>query len=460
MSDVTVFKRSVSARGIAAFIGEILLIYGSIAIALRMHSPGGVAAGLWWKAAVTAVLWQLCLYYNDFYDLTLVRGSRELVVRLLQAAGAASLILAGLYVVVPVLDLGSRVIITSLCLFLVGVLSWRLLFNQVTGATALEERVLIVGTGHAARTVARQIQAQHDFGYRVVGFVDDEPDIQAAGERRPWCLGGALDIPRLVDEYQVDRIVVGLGDRRGRLPVQELLHAKLSGVRVEDATATYERLTGKVLVDSLRPSWLIFSDGFRVSRWTRGVKRSFDFVMACVGLVLALPLMLVTALAVWLETGRPVLYRQERVGENGRPFTLLKFRSMRTDAERGTPIWAKDNDDRVTRVGRIIRMTRLDELPQLWNVLVGEMSFVGPRPERPFFVEQLTAQIPFYSQRHAVKPGITGWAQVKYRYGASVEDAMEKLRYDLYYIKNLSIGFDMTILVDTVKVMLFRKGAK
>jgi len=460
MSDVTVFKRSVSTRGIAAFAGEVLLIYGSIAIALRLHSPDGVATGLWWKAAFTAVLWQLCLYYNDFYDLTLVRGSRELVVRLLQAAGAASLILAALYVVVPALDLGSRVIITSLCLFLVAVLTWRLLFNQVTGATALEERVLIVGTGHAARTVARQIQSQHDFGYRVVGFVDDEPDVEAAGERRPWCIGTAADIPRLVDEYQVDRIVVGLGDRRGRLPVQELLHAKLSGIRVEDATATYERLTGKVLVDSLRPSWLIFSDGFRVSRLTRTVKRGFDLLLASVTLVLAAPLMLLTALAIWIETGRPVLYRQERVGENGQLFTLLKFRSMRTDAEQGTPIWARDNDDRITSVGRFIRATRLDELPQLCNVLAGEMSFVGPRPERPFFVEQLTAQVPFYSQRHAVKPGITGWAQVKYRYGASVEDAMEKLRYDLYYIKNLSIGFDMTILVDTVKVMLFRKGAK
>ena len=460
---MTVFKRSVSSRGVAAFVGEVLLIYGSIAIALRLQSPEGVPAGIWWKAAFTAVLWQLCLYYNDFYDLTLMRGSRELIVRLLQAAGAASIILAAVYVLVPPLDLGSQVIITSLCLFLVGVLTWRLLFNQVADASALEERVLIVGTGHAARTVARQIQTQHDFGYRVVGFVDDAPEAEADGsaERRPWCLGSAADIPRLLTEHQVDRIVVGLGDRRGRLPVQELLHAKLSGIRVEDATTTYERLTGKVLVDSLRPSWLIFSDGFRVSRWSRAAKRGFDLVLAFVGLVLGAPLMLLTAVAVWLETGSPVLYRQERVGENGRLFVLMKFRSMRTDAEEsGTPVWARDNDDRVTLVGRLIRAIRFDELPQLLNVVRGEMSFVGPRPERPFFVEQLTAQIPFYSQRHAVKPGITGWAQVKYRYGASVEDAMEKLRYDLYYIKNLSMGFDVTILVDTVKVILFRQGAK
>jgi sugar transferase (PEP-CTERM system associated) len=239
-----------------------------------------------------------------------------------------------------------------------------------------------------------------------------------------------------------------------------LLGAKFAGVRVEDATTTYERITGKILLDDLRPSWLIFSDGFRVSRVNRWMKRGVDLALSFVMGLLAVPAMLLTALAIWAEDGRPVLYCQERVGENGRLFTLCKFRSMRTDAEQaGTPIWARDGDDRVTRVGRLIRKTRLDELPQLWNVLRGDMSFVGPRPERPYFVAELSKQIPFYQQRHAVKPGVTGWAQVKYRYGSSVEDAMEKLRYDLYYIKHLSVFFDMTIVFDTVKVVLFRKGA-
>jgi sugar transferase (PEP-CTERM system associated) len=234
----------------------------------------------------------------------------------------------------------------------------------------------------------------------------------------------------------------------------------MAGVRVEDATTTYERMTGKILIDDLRPSWLIFSDGFRVSWLTRFMKRAIDVTLALVVLVLAMPLMLLTALLVLLQDGRPVLYRQERVGENGRGFVLSKFRSMRKDAEKsGTPIWAKDGDDRITTVGRVIRKTRLDELPQLWNVIRGDMSFVGPRPERPFFVEQLSQDIPFYQQRHVVKPGLTGWAQVKYRYGSSQEDAMEKLRYDLYYIKHLSVIFDLTIVFDTVKVVLFRKGA-
>ncbi len=253
---------------------------------------------------------------------------------------------------------------------------------------------------------------------------------------------------------------MALSDRRGRLPISELLQAKLSGIRVEDATTTYERLTGKILIDDLKPSWVIFSNGFVVSRTTRVLKRGIDIALASAGLVLGAPLMLLTAIAVKLDSRGPFLYSQARVGENGAVFTVHKFRSMRVDAEAGTPIWAKDQDDRVTRVGRLIRATRLDELPQLWNVLKGAMSFVGPRPERPFFVEQLARELPFYQQRHAVKPGLTGWAQVKYQYGSSVEDATEKLRYDLYYIKHLSIALDLSIVFDTVKVILFGKGAK
>jgi sugar transferase (PEP-CTERM system associated) len=239
-----------------------------------------------------------------------------------------------------------------------------------------------------------------------------------------------------------------------------LLAVKLDGVRVEDPETIYERLTGKILLDDLKPSWLIFSDGFKARRLTRAVKRSIDVGLAAIGVTLAAPLMVLTAIAVWIDSRGPVLYTQARVGEHGRAFTLFKFRSMRADAEHGTPLWATDGDERVTRVGRFIRFTRLDELPQLWNVLRGDMSFVGPRPERPFFVEQLAEVIPFYRQRHAVKPGVTGWAQVKYRYGSSIEDAREKLRYDLYYIKHLSIIFDLTIVFDTVKVILSGKGAK
>ena len=453
------FNRYVSTRSLTVFGGELLLIFGSVALAAALQTGGNLGGSLW-KIALVTLVCQLCLYYNDFYDLTLVHSNRELIVRLLQAVGAASIVLAALYFTVPALMIGDGIFVSSLFVFLVGILGWRLLFNRLTGSLKMQERILFVGTGKTARMVARQILGQRDFAYSVVGFIDDDPS--RVGERivNPGVVGTPADIPGMIARNEVDRIVVGLADRRGKLPVAELLQAKMAGVRVEDATTTYERVTGKILIDDLRPSWLIFSDGFRVSRVTRWTKRTIDLFLSFTMAVVSFPLMVLTAIGIWLDSGGPVLYCQERVGENGRSFTLCKFRSMRTDAEKGgTPIWATDGDDRVTRVGRFIRTTRLDELPQLWNVIRGDMSFVGPRPERPYFVAELAREIPFYQERHAVKPGLTGWAQVKYRYGASLEDAMEKLRYDLYYIKHLSVFFDLTIVFDTVKVVLFRKGA-
>ncbi len=453
------FSRYVSPRGLTVFGCEIFLIFGSVAIAARVHGAGADVAHDLWKIALITGLCQLCFYYNDLYDLTIVHSSRELLIRLLQGAGAASILVGLLYLLVPSIAIGNGIFASSLVIFLLAIIAWRLIFNRLAYASQLEERVLIVGTGPTARRVARQIQSQHDFGYRVIGFIDDSPT-HGYGILNPATLGAAEDIPYIVTRYDVDRIVVGLSDRRGRLPISELLQAKLSGVRVEDATTTYERLTGKILIDDLKPSWLIFSEGFVISRWTRFWKRLIDLALASSGFVLAAPITLLTALAVYLDSEGPILYRQERVGENGRTFTLYKFRSMRADAEKAGPIWAQHNDHRITRVGRFIRVTRLDELPQLWNVMRGDMSFVGPRPERPYFVEQLAQEIPFYEERHAVKPGVTGWAQVKYQYGSSVEDATEKLRYDLYYIKHLSIALDLSILLDTVKVIIFGKGAK
>jgi sugar transferase (PEP-CTERM system associated) len=450
------FNRHVSARGLTVFGFETVLITGSILVAAHMHGAFPDAISGIWRVVLITALCELCFYYSDLYDLTLVHSKSELAVRILQAAGAAAIVLAVVSALVPSLIIGHGIFLTSLGLLLVAVPAWRLAFEGLIQDPHLEERLLILGTGAMARTVARQIRSQHDFAYRIVGFVQDEPH----DGRGPKALGSASELPLLIEQHRVDRIVVSLSDRRGKLPIRELLQAKLSGVRVEDAATTYERITGKILLDELKPSWLIFSDGFCASRGTRIAKRVADVVLAAVGLVLAAPLMLLTAVAVRLESRGPVLYRQERVGENGRLFTLFKFRSMRLDAETGTPLWASENDDRVTRVGRAIRLTRLDELPQLWNVLRGDMSFVGPRPERPFFVEQLAAVNPFYVERHAVKPGVTGWAQVKYRYGSSIEDAMEKLQYDLYYIKHLSIVFDLTIVIDTVKVILSGKGAK
>ena len=460
MGPIRVFNRYVSQRHLTVFTGELLLISGSMAFVLHRYSPEGELSTAVWKGAIVSSLCLLCLYYNDLYDLTVVRTNREVFIRLLQSVGSALILIALLYLAVPWLVVADGASLPAFAIFLTGILAWRLAFNHVARLHSFGERLLIVGTDATAQTIARQILAQQDFAYEIVGFIDEDPSRNMEAVLNSRIVGTPADIERLVARHAVDRLVVGMADRRGRLPVRELLRAKLRGVRVEDVNSVYERLTGKLLVEDLRPSWLIFSDDFRASRFTRQSKRFFDTLLALVGLVLSAPFVLLTALAVWLESDGPILYRQDRVGENGRVFTLYKFRSMRQDAENGTPIWARPIDDRVTRIGRFIRQTRLDELPQLWNVLRGDMSFVGPRPERPFFVAQLAEQIPFYEQRHAVKPGITGWAQVKYRYGASLEDSLEKLRYDLYYVKHLSLPFDVTILFDTVKVVLFAKGAR
>jgi sugar transferase (PEP-CTERM system associated) len=456
-----VFNRHVSGKGLTVFSLETVLISAVMLVAARAHGSLDTALGALWKVALATAIFELSFYYNDLYDLTVVHSRAELLMRVMRAAGTAAIVLALLSVIVPAVSVGHGIFVTSLWLLLIAIPLWRMAFEGLTRDRHLEQRVLIVGTGPVAKLVARQIRAQHDFDYHIVGCVTESGDADdASGGLDVPLLGTAADVSLLVAQHHIDRVIVSLSDRRGHLPIQELLRAKLSGVRIEDAATTYERLSGKILTDGLAPSWLIFSDGFQATRGTRVAKRLIDVVLAAIGLTLAAPLVLLTAAAVWLDSPGPIFYRQVRVGENDRLFTLWKFRSMRSDAERGKPIWAANNDSRVTRVGRFIRLTRLDELPQLLNVLRGDMSFVGPRPERPYFVQQLAAKIPFYAERHAVKPGVTGWAQVKYRYGSSVEDAMEKLRYDLYYIKHLSVGFDLTIVIDTVKVILCAKGAQ
>jgi sugar transferase (PEP-CTERM system associated) len=278
----------------------------------------------------------------------------------------------------------------------------------------------------------------------------------------PGVIGTIEDIPSLVRQLNVDRVVVSLSEARGRLPMDRLLDIRLqNGVNFDHLASVYEEYTGKIAIENLRPSWFIFADGFRQTRVSMAVKRAFDVVLSLAALVVGLPVMAVVAVLVKVTSRGPVLYQQERVGLNGRTFPVYKFRSMRLDAEAASgPVWSAKHDERVTPIGRFLRRARLDELPQLWNVLGGDMSFVGPRPERPMFVEELTAKIPFYGQRHVLKPGLTGWAQVRYTYGASVEDAIEKLQYDLYYIKNLSLALDLVIVLETIKTVLLRRGGQ
>jgi len=274
-------------------------------------------------------------------------------------------------------------------------------------------------------------------------------------------IGDSSLIHQIATKRKVDRIVVALEERRGRFPTEQLLKCRMQGIPVEEGISFYERLTGKLLIEKAYPSSLIFSDGFRKSAVDRTVKGIIDFFLSSVGLIILSPTIALIALAIKFDSPGPIFYRQERVGKNGKFFRLLKFRSMREDAERETgPVWAEENDERTTRVGKIIRKMRLDEIPQMLNILKGEMSFVGPRPERPLFVGQLENDIPFYEKRLSVKPGITGWAQIEYPYGASKNDALEKLKYDLYYVKNMSLFFDLSILFRTIRIVLFGRGSR
>ena len=415
-----------------------------------------------WKTLLVAAVTQSSLYYGDLYDLRLVVDRRELFIRLIQALGATSFVLAAIYFWFPDLILGRGIFMISAALIIVVVAGWRLAFEWLSRRVGPRERLLLVGTNPAAVALATELfERRQDLGVEIIGFVDADPSKVGTPILNPGVIGTIEDIPSIVRARNVDRVVVSLTDARGKLPMEKLLEMKLDGVTFDHLPSVYEEYTGKIAVENLRPSWLIFSAGFKKSQTLALSKRTLDIVIAAAGLLLGLPLMGLIALAVKLTSPGPVFYHQRRVGLRGHIFTVHKFRTMRADAEAETgPVWAsKTGDARVTAVGYWLRRTRLDELPQLWNVLIGEMSFVGPRPERPEFVSDLTRLIPYYGQRHIVRPGLTGWAQVCYTYGASTEDALQKLQYDLFYIKNLSIGLDLYIIFETIKTVVLRKGA-
>ena len=417
------------------------------------------------RVLLIVLVCQVCLHYSDLYDLRTIESKKDLARRLLQAIGATSLILGIGYWLFPLLVLDRGVFLLSAVLAILLVMAWRSMFDVVTSHLAPRERLLLVGTSPAAIVLARELHDRRfELGVNIVGFVDPDPTRVGAPVINPGVVGTIDDIPGLAARLNVDRVVVSLSDERGKLPMDRLLDVRLrSGVLFDHLASVYEEYTGKIALENLRPSWLVFSTGFRKTRMLMWTKRVFDVAASVIGLILSTPLVLASAILLKFESPRdPVLYHQERVGLNGETFTIHKFRTMRTDAEAKTgPVWsAGDKDPRITAVGRFMRKTRLDEIPQLWNVLRGDMSLIGPRPERPAFVEQLTQQIPFYGQRHVVKPGVTGWAQVRYTYGASVEDAVQKMQYDLYYVKHMSLRFDLLIALETIKTVVLRRGAK
>jgi sugar transferase (PEP-CTERM system associated) len=460
---VKLLFRGLTWRSLALILCESAGILGAVYLAalIRLRDSVPWQNDILPRAALIAFVTQVCLYFADLYDFRIITDRRELFVRAVQALGATSLILAGLYFWLDDLMVGRGVFILAAFLVILFVFGWRIGFDWATHRVGPSDRLLLVGTNDSAIKLARELYERRDLGVEIVGFIDSDPTRVGSPVINPGVIGTIDDIPAIVKRYNVDEVVVSLSDARGKLPMDKLLDMKLEGVTFEHLASVYEKYTGKIAVENLRPSWLIFSPGFRKSHFLRVAKRLLDVGASSVGLVLGAPLMVLVAVAVRVTSPGPVLYRQERVGLRGHVFRVIKFRSMRQDAEHGTgAVWATKGDSRVTAVGGFLRRTRLDELPQLWNVLRGDMSFVGPRPERPEFVSSLTKEIPFYGQRHSVRPGLTGWAQVRYTYGASLEDAMEKLQYDLFYIKNMSIALDLFIIANTVKTVLMRRGGQ
>lgn len=403
----------------------------------------------------------------DFYKPAIIANHRELLIRLSLMLTAAYAVLIFLYSVYPPLDLGRHILISGLAFAAMVLVLWRLLFSAFTKNPEFSARVLILGDGLLARLLSHEFASRPELGLRVVGRAevgqegDCHVDCEQAAPGRSVVADVFECLSNSISTLRPNRIIVAMGDRRGRLPVEFLFSLKSQGISIQDGVEVYEKITGKVPVECMRLGWLLFSSGWHISRFRLARKRVISILISVCGLIISLPFLPIVIVLIRLTSPGPLLYRQKRVGRNGVVFCCYKFRTMRQDAEADSgPTWATDDDPRITRIGRLFRKLRIDEIPQLWNVLIGDMSFVGPRPERPEFVEVLTPQIPYYQLRHTIRPGITGWAQIRYRYASSVEDAKEKLRYDLFYIKNMSIGLDLLIFLQTIKVILWQQGSR
>jgi sugar transferase (PEP-CTERM system associated) len=413
------------------------------------------------KIMLMTITYATVFYYFNLYRPDLYRPGRQMFMRLAQATIVATIALFSIYYLFPSLKTGRGILLGNTLLLPLVLLIWRTIFSKWLHLNLPTKRVLILGSGKLAEKIGAEIYKRVEHGLKLVGFVDDNPFMMGQSIVNPGVIGGYGDIVRVVNSENIDRIIVALPDRRAKLPMSALLDCKLRGVIIEEGETFHERMTGKIPLDQLKPSWMVFSDGFKTLRSKKILKRILDLFFSTLLLICFSPIFIFTALLIKLDSGGPIIFKQIRMGEHGREFNIFKFRSMCHEAETKTgPIWAGTKDERVTRVGRVIRKLRIDELPQLINVIKGNMSFVGPRPERPFFVEKLKKVIPYYEIRTVVKPGLSGWAQIKYPYGATLEDATEKLQYDIYYIKNMTPLLDMIIFLSTIKVVLTGKGAR
>ncbi len=427
----------------ASFLLAALIRLGQDSALILSYEHG------YYKILGVTALALVCLYYFDLYDLQRIQSQGEMWFRLLVVLAIISFLLAGLGYLFPDFMLGNNTFVVGLFILTLALFLWRWAFDLLMRLPALRERVYILGSGDRANRLVQTLRARPELGMEVVG--------------QAWPTGGESPWANLIErlkQSKVSRVIVALSDRRGTTPVRELLELRMRGIRVEEATALIEKVSGRIEVEGLYPSALIFSEGFALKPAFLLARRLVSTLLSLAALLILLPLFPLLAAAIRLTSEGPVFYRQKRVGRNGLIFTCYKFRTMQVHAETEGPMWATEDDPRITRVGKWLRRVRLDETPQLWNVLRGDMGFFGPRPERPEFVERLNRQIPYYQLRHVIRPGITGWAQVRYQYGASLEETIEKLKYVLYYIKHMSVSFDLLILLYSIKVVLLRRGAR
>lgn len=457
------FKQYYPVRNAIFALCEGLFIFTSVVIACLLLIDEGTftfdtTTAL--KAFLITFTCQICLYYNDLYDLNVTDTLLELGIRLLQALGVAAILMAIFYLIFPTAIIQQGIFMVAIALVIVFIVSWRVLYTYVLSIGLFNQKIILLGSSDIAKQIFSEIMERRDCGYEIAGVISKEEwDLENLSDVEFIKSGNYNSLCELVIQKKVRKIIVALKEKRGALPIAELLDCRVCGIEVLEGNSFYEMLTGKLIVEAINPSWLIFSHGFQKPLVKRFIKRTIDLVLSFSMLVLLSPVIMLVAILIKLDSRGPVLFSQERVGQNRKPYMVHKFRSMREDAEAQTgPVWAQSDDDRITRIGHFIRKWRVDEIPQLWNVLKGEMSFVGPRPEREHFVQELQAIIPYYKERFSVKPGLTGWAQVSYGYGATVEDAIEKLNFELFYIKNMSILIDLMIVARTVRTVLFGHG--
>ncbi len=461
---IRLFRVFIPASVVALLVSEVFLVLGCYLLSLLILGIDPYfylfEENNYWKLLVIAGLIILLLYFQDLYANLRIASRVVLVQQVCLAVGSSLLLMAFVGYLNPDVLLGRWLMVLGSFGLVIVLPLWRIAFWKYIVVGLRSERVLLLGNSSILDEIIKPILDRPEFGYSILGYLCEEDDDSACHFPVP-CLGKVSEVRSVCAEYKPTRIVVGMAERRNRLPVQDLLEIRFGGVLIEDAADTYEMAMHRVCSRKIQPSQLIFSSMLGPSSQAIAFQKLYSFVLGVIGLVLALPFMLVTAAAVKLSSKGPVLYRQRRVGLDGRTFTLYKFRSMYVDAEARTgAVWAKKDDPRITPLGKWLRKLRLDELPQFWNVVRGDMTIVGPRPERPEFVDVLAQQIPYYRQRLAVKPGITGWAQINHKYGDTQLDAMIKLEFDLYYIKHIAPALDFYIIFHTLKVMLLSRGAQ